>query len=139
MSWLLVDIVMGVDHTHPPPQFHIPQLSPGCITSIQSSHPQPGPVLGHTGGDQAGAMTIVTKRMNSSQPSYHLEVPICRFNFLFILLESYPHLFKQCETIHKQCIKSEQRRRDELRDSYACLNNTLPASNQKSSKVFLLN
>ena len=84
------------------------------------------------------ATTIVTKRTTSSQPTYHLEVPIRRFNFLFILLESYPHLFKRRETIHKQCIESEQWRRDELRDSYARLNDTLPAFNQKSRKVSLL-
>ena len=138
MAWFLVDIVVGADHTHPPPQFHIPRLSPGRITSIRSSHPQLGPALGHIGGDQAGATTIVMKRTTSSQPTYHLEVPIRRFNLIFILLESYPHLFKRRETFCKQCIESEQQRRDELRDSYACLNDTLPASNQKSSKVSLL-
>jgi hypothetical protein len=42
------------------------------------------------------------------------------------------------ETIRKQRIESEQRRRDELRDGYARLKETLPASNQKSSKVSLL-
>ncbi|TFK72411.1 hypothetical protein BDN72DRAFT_763226, partial [Pluteus cervinus] len=36
-------------------------------------------------------------------------------------------------------IESEQRRRDELRDGYARLKVALPASNQKSSKVSLLN
>ncbi|KAF7347436.1 hypothetical protein MVEN_01499500 [Mycena venus] len=42
------------------------------------------------------------------------------------------------ETIRKQRIESEQRRRDELRDGYARLKDTLPATNQKSSKVSLL-
>ncbi|GLB35741.1 putative helix loop helix domain containing protein [Lyophyllum shimeji] len=42
------------------------------------------------------------------------------------------------ETIRKQRIESEQRRRDELRDGYARLKETLPPSNQKSSKVSLL-
>jgi hypothetical protein len=42
------------------------------------------------------------------------------------------------EAIRKQRIESEQRRRDELRDGYARLKETLPASNQKSSKVSLL-
>ncbi|KAG6879451.1 hypothetical protein C0992_002582 [Termitomyces sp. T32_za158] len=42
------------------------------------------------------------------------------------------------ETIRRQRIESEQRRRDELRDGYARLKETLPASNQKSSKVSLL-
>jgi len=42
------------------------------------------------------------------------------------------------ETIRKQRIESEQRRRDELREGYARLKETLPASNQKSSKVSLL-
>ncbi|KAF9015751.1 hypothetical protein BDQ17DRAFT_1386429 [Cyathus striatus] len=42
------------------------------------------------------------------------------------------------ETIRKQRIESEQRRRDELRDGYARLKDTLPPSNQKSSKVSLL-
>ncbi|KNZ80578.1 hypothetical protein J132_04820 [Termitomyces sp. J132] len=42
------------------------------------------------------------------------------------------------ETIRRQRIESEQRRRDELRDGYSRLKETLPASNQKSSKVSLL-
>jgi hypothetical protein len=42
------------------------------------------------------------------------------------------------ETIRRQRIESEQRRRDELRDGYARLKDTLPSSNQKSSKVSLL-
>ncbi|KXN88905.1 hypothetical protein AN958_06775 [Leucoagaricus sp. SymC.cos] len=42
------------------------------------------------------------------------------------------------ETIRKQRIESEQRRRDELRDGYTRLKETLPSSNQKSSKVSLL-
>jgi len=42
------------------------------------------------------------------------------------------------ETIRKQRIESEQRRRDELRDGYARLKDQLPPSNQKSSKVSLL-
>ncbi|KAJ7070587.1 hypothetical protein C8F01DRAFT_1244318 [Mycena amicta] len=42
------------------------------------------------------------------------------------------------ETIRRQRIESEQRRRDELRDGYARLKETLPATNQKSSKVSLL-
>ena len=42
------------------------------------------------------------------------------------------------ETIRKQRIESEQRRRDELREGYARLRETLPASNQKASKVSLL-
>ncbi|TFK26813.1 hypothetical protein FA15DRAFT_259318 [Coprinopsis marcescibilis] len=42
------------------------------------------------------------------------------------------------ETIRKQRIESEQRRRDELRDGYARLRENLPASNQKASKVSIL-
>ncbi|EKM84007.1 hypothetical protein AGABI1DRAFT_110609 [Agaricus bisporus var. burnettii JB137-S8] len=42
------------------------------------------------------------------------------------------------ETIRKQRIESEQRRRDELRDGYTRLKENLPTSNQKSSKVSLL-
>ncbi|KAI5998029.1 hypothetical protein EDD15DRAFT_2386780 [Pisolithus albus] len=38
------------------------------------------------------------------------------------------------ETIRKQRIESEQRRRDELRDGYRRLKDALPVSNQKSSK-----
>ncbi|KAF6740857.1 hypothetical protein DFP72DRAFT_1086893, partial [Ephemerocybe angulata] len=41
-------------------------------------------------------------------------------------------------TIRKQRIESEQGRRDELRDGYARLKDTLPPSNRKSSKVSLL-
>ncbi|KZT37611.1 hypothetical protein SISSUDRAFT_1062707 [Sistotremastrum suecicum HHB10207 ss-3] len=42
------------------------------------------------------------------------------------------------EEIRKQRIESEQRRRDELRDGYRRLKDALPSSNQKSSKVSLL-
>lgn len=42
------------------------------------------------------------------------------------------------ETIRRQRIESEQRRRDELRDGYRRLKDSLPVSNQKSSKVSLL-
>jgi chromosome segregation ATPase len=42
------------------------------------------------------------------------------------------------ETIRKQRIESEQRRRDELREGYQRLKDTLPSSNQKASKVSLL-
>lgn len=42
------------------------------------------------------------------------------------------------EATRKQRIEAEQRRRDELRDGYARLKDVLPVSNQKSSKVSLL-
>jgi len=42
------------------------------------------------------------------------------------------------EEIRRQRIESEQRRRDELRDGYSKLKFALPISNQKSSKVSLL-
>jgi hypothetical protein len=42
------------------------------------------------------------------------------------------------EEVRKQRIESEQRRRDELRDGYRRLKDVLPVSNQKSSKVALL-
>lgn len=42
------------------------------------------------------------------------------------------------ETIRRQRIESEQRRRDELREGYRRLKDALPVSNQKSSKVSLL-
>ncbi|PPQ77005.1 hypothetical protein CVT25_014822 [Psilocybe cyanescens] len=42
------------------------------------------------------------------------------------------------ETVRKQRIESEQRRRDELREGYSRLKEYLPASNQKASKVSLL-
>ncbi|KAF9531858.1 hypothetical protein CPB83DRAFT_760304 [Crepidotus variabilis] len=42
------------------------------------------------------------------------------------------------ETVRKQRIESEQRRRDELREGYSRLKETLPASNQKASKVSIL-
>ncbi|KAI6128080.1 hypothetical protein EDD16DRAFT_1690402 [Pisolithus croceorrhizus] len=44
-----------------------------------------------------------------------------------------------CETIHKQCIESEQRHCDELWVSYHQLKDALLVSNQRSSKVYLLN
>lgn len=42
------------------------------------------------------------------------------------------------EATRKQRIEAEQRRRDELREGYARLKDVLPVSNQKSSKVSLL-
>ncbi|KAF7793473.1 hypothetical protein EIP86_004585 [Pleurotus ostreatoroseus] len=42
------------------------------------------------------------------------------------------------EATRRQRIEAEQRRRDELRDGYARLKEVLPVSNQKSSKVSLL-
>lgn len=42
------------------------------------------------------------------------------------------------EATRRQRIEAEQRRRDELRDGYARLKDVLPISNQKSSKVSLL-
>lgn len=42
------------------------------------------------------------------------------------------------EEIRRQRIESEQRRRDELREGYRRLKDVLPVSNQKSSKVSLL-
>ncbi|KAI6095620.1 hypothetical protein F5141DRAFT_1221632 [Pisolithus sp. B1] len=44
-----------------------------------------------------------------------------------------------CETIHKQCIESEQRHCNELWVSYHQLKDALLVSNQRSSKVYLLN
>lgn len=46
--------------------------------------------------------------------------------------------FFRREEIRKQRIESEQRRRDELREGYRRLKDALPSSNQKSSKVSLL-
>ncbi|KII94007.1 hypothetical protein PLICRDRAFT_100660 [Plicaturopsis crispa FD-325 SS-3] len=46
--------------------------------------------------------------------------------------------FSRKEATRKQRIEAEQRRRDELRDGYAKLKDVLPVSNQKSSKVSLL-
>lgn len=42
------------------------------------------------------------------------------------------------EATRRQRIEAEQRRRDELRDGYAKLKDVMPVSNQKSSKVSLL-
>jgi hypothetical protein len=42
------------------------------------------------------------------------------------------------EATRRQRIEAEQRRRDELRDGYTRLKDILPLSNQKSSKVSLL-
>lgn len=42
------------------------------------------------------------------------------------------------EATRRQRIEAEQKRRDELRDGYAKLKDVLPVSNQKSSKVNLL-
>ena len=45
---------------------------------------------------------------------------------------------KRREEVRKQRIESEQTRCDELRDGYRRLKDVLPVSNQKSSKVSLL-
>ena len=47
-------------------------------------------------------------------------------------------LQRRREEIRRQRIESEQRRRDALRDGYRRLKEVLPISNQKSSKVSLL-
>jgi hypothetical protein len=52
------------------------------------------------------------------------------------LIENLAHSRK--EATRRQRIEAEQRRRDELRDGYAKLKDALPVSNQKSSKVSLL-
>lgn len=51
-------------------------------------------------------------------------------------VENLAHTRK--EATRRQRIEAEQRRRDELRDGYAKLKDVLPVSNQKSSKVSLL-
>lgn len=53
-----------------------------------------------------------------------------------VLVENLAHSRK--EATRRQRIEAEQRRRDELRDGYAKLKDALPVSNQKSSKVSLL-
>jgi hypothetical protein len=53
-------------------------------------------------------------------------------------LTSAPGTEARREEIRRQRIESEQRRRDELRDGYRRLKDALPPSNQKSSKVCLL-
>jgi len=52
------------------------------------------------------------------------------------IVENLAHSRK--EATRRQRIEAEQRRRDELRDGYAKLKEVLPISNQKSSKVSLL-
>lgn len=52
------------------------------------------------------------------------------------LAESIAHTRK--EATRRQRIEAEQRRRDDLRDGYARLKDVLPVSNQKNSKVSLL-
>lgn len=46
--------------------------------------------------------------------------------------------YSRKEATRRQRIEAEQRRRDELREGYAKLKDALPVSNQKSSKVSLL-
>ena len=50
---------------------------------------------------------------------------------------AYPFHRKR-ETIRRQRIESEQRRRDDLREGFARLKDVLPVSNQKGSKMALL-
>lgn len=49
-----------------------------------------------------------------------------------------PAAAKRRDEVRRQRIESEQRRRDELREGYRKLKEVLPASNQKASKVSLL-
>ncbi|KAH8120006.1 hypothetical protein DFH11DRAFT_23414 [Phellopilus nigrolimitatus] len=57
-------------------------------------------------------------------------------NTMMSVVQEIAHTRK--EATRKQRIEAEQRRRDELRDGYARLKDVLPVSNQKSSKVSLL-
>ena len=61
---------------------------------------------------------------------------ICSRTFSRLL--TYSLYGSRREEIRRQRIESEQRRRDELRDGYRRLKDALPVSNQKSSKVSLL-
>ena len=54
------------------------------------------------------------------------------------IISFLPIYHSRREEIRRQRIESEQRRRDELRDGYRRLKDALPVSNQKSSKVSLL-
>jgi hypothetical protein len=71
----------------------------------------------------------------ASAPTASNEVKsrLCPSTFSLLLTYCSRH-----EEICHQCIESEQRRRDKLRDGYRCLKDALPVSNQKSSKVSLL-
>jgi hypothetical protein len=63
----------------------------------------------------------------------------CKYEIGFKVGPSFSPIFdSRREEIRRECIKSEQRRRDELRDGYHHLKDALPISNQKLSKVFLL-
>ncbi|KAG9018523.1 hypothetical protein FRB90_011563 [Tulasnella sp. 427] len=72
---------------------------------------------------------LPTSEVSGSPPSRRASVDTS----LFISVVA-----KRREEIRRQRIESEQRRRDELRDGYRKLKEVLPASNQKSSKVSLL-
>jgi hypothetical protein len=68
-------------------------------------------------------------------------LPLTRCKLFVRFKYHYWFLFTHCsrrEEIRRQRIESEQRRRDELRDGYRRLKDALPVSNQKSSKVSLL-
>jgi hypothetical protein len=120
--------------------------SQGLIASTLSLSPQAVLALKppHTNVGQVGAMTIQTMMMRNLTLDPLLPEVVTLFHairkkFLFSIRPYLSNtLFRRRETVRKQRIESEQRRRDELREGYARLKETLPASNQKASKVYLL-
>src|SRR5438132_1173866 len=69
----------------------------------------------------------------------HHRIPRMQKCALSVSLHSHLiHFLRRRETVRKQRIESEQRRRDELSEGYSRLKESLPPSNQKASKVSLL-
>jgi hypothetical protein len=77
--------------------------------------------------------------MTSPLPTSQLPLTKCKSQvYSTTFPRSYLNYGRRREEIRRQRIESEQRRRDELRDGYRRLKDALPVSNQKSSKVSLL-
>ena len=106
-----------------------PTVPPGSLAAIPRSH-RFNP-LGTAAITRASARQQQKKRSKGSDFASDDEDD-------FVPTNSAASNDMRREESRRQRIESEQRRRDELRDGYRRLKDALPVSNQKSSKVSLL-
>ncbi|KAJ7868093.1 hypothetical protein B0H14DRAFT_2572582 [Mycena olivaceomarginata] len=109
---------------------------------IAASLPSPSPdVSDHFSGSEASGNSVYTGL--SVPPSLLAEshdrwLPECSPDSGQDDMHSKKKIQERKESMRRQRIEAEQRRRDELRDGYTKLRDVLPPSNQKGSKVSLL-
>lgn len=107
-----------------------PAVPPGSLAAVPRSHrfnPIPTPATRASARQQKKRGTKGSDDFDSdNDEDYSASLPAALTNE------------QRREEIRRQRIESEQRRRDELRDGYRRLKEALPVSNQKSSKVSLL-